>query len=102
MIACSTRAHVGAHVALPIAQIEDRIADQLAGTVIRDVAAAIGGVEGDAGARQNVVAGQQIFHVAVAAQRDDVRMLEQQELVGDQPLLALGRELLLQFAARLP
>ena len=35
--------------------------------------------------------GQQILHVAVAAQRDDVRMLEQQQLIGNQPLLALGR-----------
>ena len=55
------------------------------------------GIEGDAGARQNVVAGQQIFHVAVAPHGDDVRVLEQQELIGDQPLLAVGGELLLEF-----
>ena len=35
--------------------------------------------------------------VAVAAQRDHVRVLQQQQLVGDQPLLALGHELLLQL-----
>ena len=35
--------------------------------------------------------------VAVAPQRDDVRVLEQQQLIRDQPLLAIGRELLLQL-----
>ena len=45
------RAHVRDDVALPLAQIENRIADDLARTVIGDVAAAIGLVKCDAGAR---------------------------------------------------
>ncbi len=93
-------AHISAHVALPFAQIQDRIADDLAGTVIGHVAAAVGGIECDAGAAQHFVAGQQIFHVAVAAQGDDVGVLEQQQLIGDQPLLALGDQLLLQLERR--
>jgi len=35
--------------------------------------------------------------MAVAPHGDDVRMLEQQELIRDQPLLAIGRELLLEL-----
>jgi len=38
--------------------------------------------------------------VAVTAQGDDVRVFEQQELVGDDPLLALGDDLPLQFQRR--
>ena len=46
------RAQVGDHVALPFAQIENRIADDLAGTVIGHVAAAIGVVQFDSRALQ--------------------------------------------------
>ena len=100
MITCSMAANVGAHVALPFSQIEDRIADDLARTVIGDVAAAVGGVELDAGARQDFVAGQQIFHVAVAAQRDDVRVFDDQQLVGNQrPALRCCDELLAAAAS---
>jgi hypothetical protein len=35
--------------------------------------------------------------MAIAAQRDHVWVFEQQELVGDKPLLALGDELVLQL-----
>ena len=89
--------HVGSHIALPFAQVEDGIAHDLSGAVIGDVAAAIGRVEGDAGARQNVVAGQQVFQMPVAPQRDDMRVLQQEELIRDQPLLAIAREPLLEF-----
>ena len=99
MIACSIAAHVRADIALPFAQIEDRIADELAGTVIGHVAAAVRGIECDARALQDFVAREQVFHVAVAAERDDVRMLEEQQLIGDAAPLALRDEPLLQFAA---
>jgi hypothetical protein len=59
--------------------------------VVSDVAAAIGGVESNARAAEYFGAGEQVGGLAVAAQRDDVRVFEQQELVGDEPLLALGR-----------
>ena len=39
--------------------------------------------------RSAVFARQQIFRVAVAALRDDVRMLDEQELIGNQSALAL-------------
>src|ERR1700678_3061669 len=64
---------VSHYVAFPFSQIHDRIADDLAGTVIRDVAAAVGGVELDAGAAQGIFARQQIFGMAIAPLRDYVR-----------------------------
>ena len=45
-------AHVAVHVAAILRQLEDRIADQLPGAVIRDVAAAAGLEQPDALARQ--------------------------------------------------
>ena len=63
--------------------------------MIGDVAAAIGGIELDAGAAQRVFARQQVFGVAVAALRDDVRMLDEQELIGNQSQLALLHQVLL-------
>jgi hypothetical protein len=102
-------AHVGAYVALPFAQVHDGVADDLAGAMIGDVAAAVGGVEGDAGAGEDVIASQQIFQVAVAAHGDGVGMLQQDELVGDGAGLTQGDELLLPIegggvfhAARFP
>ena len=92
-------AHVSAHVALPLAQVQDGVAHQLAGAVIGDVAAAVGGMEGDAGAGQDLFAGQQVLHVTVAAHGDGVRMLQQQQLVGDGARLALGHQALLQSNA---
>ena len=50
----------------------------------------------DARARSSSGARQQVLHAAVAAQRDHVRMLDQQQLVGDLAPLALLRQLALQ------
>src|SRR5689334_25157471 len=47
------RADVSDHVSLPFSQIENRIADDLAGTVVGDVAAAVGRVKGDASAAED-------------------------------------------------
>lgn len=44
------RAHVGAHIALPFAQVHNRITYNLARTVIGNIPAAVGGIEGDTGA----------------------------------------------------
>ena len=97
MIACSIAAHVSAHVALPLAQIQNRVPHQLAGPVIRHVAAAVRGIKRDARALQHLVARQQVLHVPVAAHRDHVRMLQQQKLVRYGALLALLHQALLQF-----
>jgi len=91
------RPHVRAHVALPFAQIQDRVADDLSRPVIRDVAAAVGGMKSDAGAAQDFFAGQQVFPVAVAAHRDRVGVLQQDELVGNRAGLALRHQPLLPF-----
>jgi hypothetical protein len=89
--------YVRAHVALPFAQVQDGIADDLSRSVIGDVAAAVGGVEGDAGAGQEFFAGQKVFHVTVAAHGDGVGVLQQDELVGDGAGLALRHQPLLPF-----
>jgi hypothetical protein len=103
------RPHVGAHVALPFTQVQDGIADDLPWPVIGDVAAAVRGIKGDAGARQDFFAGQKIFQMTVAAERDGVGVLQQDDLVGDCAGLALRHQPLLPFkrlavlhAARFP
>ena len=87
--------YVRTHVALPFAQVHDGIADDLPRSVIGDVAAAVGGMESDTGAGQDLFAGQQVFHVTVAPHRDGVGVLQQEELVGDGAGLALGHQPLL-------
>jgi len=76
---------------------EDRIADQLPRAVVRDITPAIRRMARDARAPEHVLIGQQILQVAVASQRDDVRMLQQKKLIGDKPLLTLRDHLLLQL-----
>jgi hypothetical protein len=63
--------------------------------MIGDVAAAVGGMEGDTGAGQGCFAGQQVLHTTVAAERDGMGMLQQDELVGDGAGLALRHQPLL-------
>jgi hypothetical protein len=92
--------HVGTHIALPFAQIEDGITHDLPRPVVGDVAAAVRGMEGDAGAGQDFLAGQEIFHVTVAAHGDGVGMLQQDDLVGDGAGLALLHQALLPFKCR--
>src|ERR1017187_428795 len=89
--------HVRAHVALPIAQVQNRVAHQLPRSVIRHVAAAIGWIKGNPGAAQDLVRSQQILYVAVAPQRDHVRVFQKQQVVPHRALFALGSKLLLQF-----
>src|ERR1017187_378593 len=88
--------HVGAHVASPIPKVQNRIAHQLPRPVIRHVAAAIGGKKGNPRATHDLVRSQQVLQVAVAAQRDDVRVFQQQQVVAHRAQLALGGKLLLQ------
>jgi hypothetical protein len=79
---------VGDYVALPFSQIEDWITDDLAGPMVSNVAAAVAGMIVDSGARQYFFAREQILRVSVAAEGDDVRMLDDQKLLGDQMLFA--------------
>ena len=87
--------HVSAHIALPLAQVEDGKADDLPRPVIGNIAAAIGGMEGDTRASQDFLTGQKIVQMAVASQGDGVRMLQQDELVGNGAGLAIGNQPLL-------
>jgi len=82
-------AHVGDHVPPPLAEVEDRVAHQLSGTVIGDVAAAVRLEKLDAGPLEHLRTRQQVLPAPVAAQGDHVGMLEQQKLIRDRALLAL-------------
>src|SRR5207249_2197035 len=71
-------AHVTVHVTAIGLQIENRIADDLTRTVIRDVAAAPGLMDFDASRRQHLGAGHYVRTAAVAAHTEcnDMRVLE--------------------------
>ena len=104
------RPHIRAHVAFPFAQIHDGIAHDLPRPVIGDIAAAVRGMEGDAGAGQQFFAGQNVLQVAIAAHRDGVGMFQQDELIGDgahfpllhQPLLPCEGSTILHRSGFLP
>ena len=83
-------------IALPFPQIEDRIADNLTGAVIRDVAAAVGLVKADTG-RAEITSSrsEQILHVPIPPESDDMRMLDEQKLIGNLSPLASVDELAL-------
>ena len=88
--------HVLAHVAIAFAEVDDRIADELAGTVIGDVTPARGLEETDALGIELGRGRDEVADVAAAAEGDDGRVLEQQKLIGDHLLLPQLHELLLQ------
>ena len=90
-------AHIGSHIALPLTQVQNRVSHKLPRAVIRYVAAAVRRVKRDTRAAQNLLARKQIFHAAVAPQRDHVRVFQQQQMVRDQPLLAILGKHALQF-----
>src|SRR6516164_611827 len=69
-------AHVSAHVAFPLAQINNGIANQLAGSVIVNIAAAVLWEKRNSSPAQHLRSRQKILHMAVPAQGDHVRMLE--------------------------
>ena len=78
-------ADVPVHIATVRLEIDDGIPDDLSGPVISDVAAAAGLVDFDAARRQRVCARQDVRPPAVAAhaQGQDVRMLDEQQRVGN-------------------
>ena len=78
------------------AEIEDGVADELAGTVIGDVAAAIDLVEGDAAGGEQLVGREDVGAVGVAAEGENRRVLKQQENVADAAGGAQGDEFVLK------
>src|SRR5271166_4938164 len=86
---------ISAHVALPFSQIHDWIADDLAGAVISNIAAAISWIKVDAGAAERRVTREQVLRVAIAALGNHMRVFDEQELIGYQAVLALFDEIAL-------
>ena len=76
------RANIPAHIAPNLAQLQNRIGHQLPRSVIGDVAAAIGVEITHAHLRQHALGRQQIPPMPRASLRDHVRMLAQQQHVG--------------------
>jgi hypothetical protein len=88
-------AHVPANVSLNLVEIEDRIADDLAGTMIGDISAAVCCVELDILLTEDLFGSEEMGAVGVAAEGDDVGVLAEEKDIfdgpgftgGDQPLL---------------
>lgn len=69
-------------------EIEDRVADQLSGAVVGDVAPAIDFVQGDPAAGQQFIRGKDVGSAGVAAEGEDRGMLEQEDGVFDETIQA--------------
>ena len=78
-------------------QIQDRVADNLAWTMISDVPAAVRFTELHIHLRKQTIASSQMFRPPVAAERDDMRVLAEQQNVGYFICLASRDDPLLQF-----
>src|SRR5256885_13652461 len=76
-------AHVPTYVAANGREIQDGIADDLAGTMVGDIATAAAVVKLDAFLPQYLLAHEQVFTLAIASLGDDVGMLAQEKNVFD-------------------
>ncbi len=81
------------------AQVEDGIADELAGAVVRDLAATVGLVDLDAFAREQFVAGDNVRSCGIAAERENRWVLHEEQGVTDGAGLARGDDLVLEAQA---
>src|SRR6266849_5869431 len=90
------RTDVPVDVAANAVEIEDRIADDLAGAVIGDVAAAVGFAKFDTFLTKDVFGSEKIFLAGVAAEGEDVGMFTEEEDVVDGAGLAGGDDTLLE------
>jgi hypothetical protein len=82
-------AHVGADIAFPLAQIDDRVADDLAGPMVGHIPAAIGLVQFNAFLPQYGLGEEQIFIAPVAADGDDVGVLDEEQMILSEAFPAL-------------
>src|SRR5438046_7128599 len=89
-------AYVPSDIAPDSGKLQDRIANDLAGTVVGDVAAAVGEVKFNIFLLQEAVRSQQVLTFSVAAHGDDVRVFAKQERVLDDAGLARRDYTLLQ------
>ena len=92
-------ADVPVNVAANAIEIQNGVADDLAGAVISDVAAAIGFAEFDAFLAKYVFGGEKIFLAGVAAKGKDVRVLAEEEDVVDGAGFTGGDEALLEVVS---
>ena len=92
-------AHVAVHVAAIRIEVDDRIADELTRAVIGDVAAAPGLDELDAprGSASGVSSDVRSIVPRLDAERDDRRMLQEQQLIADRAGFSLLDQLPLQL-----
>ncbi len=92
-------AHVAVHIAAIGFEIDDGIADELSRPVIRHVAAASGLEERDAARGERLVRCQHVFAAVsrLRAERDDRRMLKEEQLIRHAAVPAIVHESLLQL-----
>src|SRR5438270_8754377 len=86
---------IRAYVAPPFSQIKDRIAHDLTGTMIRHISTAVCLEELDTCARQDLLACEHVLRFCIAANSDDVRMLDEEKRINSFTLLPLLNEALL-------
>ena len=94
--------HIKAHIALPFAQVQDRIPDYLPRTMIRHIAAAVALAYGNSRAFEHFSGCQQVLLPRIPPQRHHVRMLHKQEPVRNLLALALFNQLPLKPVRRSP
>jgi len=90
-------AYVAVHVAAVRLEVQDGVADELTRPVVRDVAASSGLEQRDAHEPAFGIVREHVVRVRRRAERDDVRVLEQQQLVRDHAGAALADQRLLEL-----
>jgi hypothetical protein len=80
-----------------LGEIENRVADNLAGAVIGDVAAAIGRLDIDVPSGEEAIGNAQMLALAVASEGDHVRMFAEEQKVGNAIRFARFDECTLEF-----
>src|ERR1700735_1545112 len=81
-------AHVPTNIATMPGQIQDRVAHDLPWTMVGDVAATVRLAKLDIHLRKQTIASSQMFRLPIAAERDHMRVLAEQQHVGNFIFLA--------------
>ena len=89
-------ADVGTEQERPVGEPEDRVRDELAGAVVRDLAAALDAQQLDAAGFEVGRRGEHVRRLGLASEREHRRVLQEEQLVPDAALGAGGREALLE------
>ena len=89
--------HVAADVTAVGVEVDDRVADELAGAVVGDVAAAAGLVDFEAARAEELGRHEHVIDLGGATQREDRLVLEQEQRVRDLAALPRGLQALLEL-----